>query len=72
MPNTPSPSLATLATHPHLLTTKDMATLARCSERHILNQVEEGLLRKVPNLGRSVRFHPREALAFFGLSEAAA
>jgi hypothetical protein len=64
-------SLATLPTYPYLLTTKDVAALARCSERHVMNQVGEGLLRRAPNLGRSVRFHPCDVLEFLGISPVA-
>lgn len=63
----PPLSVVTLPTYPYLLTTKDVANLARCSERHVMNQVDEGLLPKVPNLGRSVRFHPRDVREFLGL-----
>ena len=61
---TPTLSLATLATYPYLLTTREVATLAQCCERHVMNQVDEGLLAKVPNLGRSVRFDPLAVLRF--------
>jgi hypothetical protein len=64
----PPLSLATLPTFPYLLTTQDVATIARCSARHVMNQVDEGLLRRAPNLGRSVRFHPKDVLAFLGIS----
>ena len=67
----PPLSLATLPSYPHLLLVGEVATLARCSNRHVMNQVDEGLLRRAPNLGRSVRFHPRDVLAFLGFSPVA-
>jgi hypothetical protein len=68
----PPLSLASLPNYPYLLTITDVATLARCSTRHVMNKVEEGVLAKVPNLGRSVRFDPLVVLRFLRPAEAVA
>lgn len=43
-----------------LLTIKEVARFAKCSERHIQNQVRKGKFPQPIRLGRSVRFHPSE------------
>jgi excisionase family DNA binding protein len=57
-------------TSPQLLTTADVATVMRVSERHVQELYLSGKLRKVAGLGRSVRFRPTDVLAFLEMAVA--
>lgn len=65
-PARPVPDL----TSPQLLTTADVATVMRVSERHVQELYLSGKLRKVAGLGRSVRFRPADVLAFLEMGAA--
>lgn len=54
----PVPDLA----KPQLLTVGGLATILNISERHAENLIARGLIKTVPNLGRSVRIAPAEVL----------
>jgi hypothetical protein len=51
-------------TKPQLLTVGGLATILNISERHAENLIARGLIKTVPNLGRSVRIAPAEVLRF--------
>jgi hypothetical protein len=47
-----------------LLTVGGFAAVLNVSERHVENLIARGLVKTVPNLGRSVRIAPAEARRF--------
>lgn len=51
-------------TKPQLLTVGGLAIILNISERHAENLIARGLIKTVPNLGRSVRIAPAEVLRF--------
>jgi hypothetical protein len=51
-------------TKPQLLTVGGLSTILNISERHAENLIARGLIKTVPNLGRSVRIAPAEVLRF--------
>jgi len=54
---------------PQLLTVEQVAAVLQVSTRHVENLIAHGKIRKVPNLGRSVRIAPADVLAFIGATQ---
>jgi excisionase family DNA binding protein len=57
---------------PQLLTVEQVATVLQVSTRHVENLIAQGKIRKVPNLGRSVRIAPTDVLAFISAAQTSA
>ncbi|MGX4803976.1 hypothetical protein [Bradyrhizobium guangdongense] len=68
----PPLSLATLAAFPRALVVKEVATLLKCSERHVYTLNARGTLPNIKGMGAALRFAPLvvDALAN-GTTEAA-
>jgi excisionase family DNA binding protein len=54
---------------PQLLTVEQVAAVLQVSTRHVENLIAQGKIRKVPNLGRSVRIAPANVLVLINATQ---